>query len=330
MESVAQINDRALSLRATGDVQAALQTFRHGIVEFPDHPVLLSNCAAVLDEAGFVDGAVSLYDRIIAKDRRNAEALIAKGLTLFRAARNDEAEAALLAGLDIDAYNVRANFAMYELLHVKGDLGEAVVFQQRALERQQLLSSVAPDERRSILILCTPGDFQANIPVDFLFDHQTTTTHKLYILNRESLREVQLPQYDVVLNAIAESPDSGEALTIASEFLASQEKPFLNAPATVSVTNRVRLPDTLRDVDCRLAPVIELQGDAARLATQFPIIIRPVGSHAGHGLERIADADALAAYLDASSADAFYLSPFIDYSSVDGYFRKYRIIFVDG
>lgn len=288
------------------------------------------NCAFVLNEAGFSDPALSLYDRAIAGNPPGIDALVSKGLLLFRLARNDEAEAALRAALDIDAYHVPANFAMYELLHVKGDPRGAVAFQRRALERGALVSSIAPKERRSILILCAPGDFQANIPVDFLFDVQTTTTHKLYILDRDRLAATPLPHYDVVLNAIAESPEACEALAIAAEFLRAQDRPFLNAPERVAATNRVKLVETLRDVDCRLASVEEWTREEAAPADGFPLIIRPVGSHAGHGLAKIADVAALHAYLAASSAQTFYVSPFIDYSGSDGFFRKYRIIFVDG
>lgn len=330
MDSVAQLNNRALTLRAAGDIAGAVQTFRTGIERFPDNVLLLQNCAFVLDEAGLTDNAVALYDLAIAMSPRSAEAHVSKGLTLFRQARNDEAEPALRAALAIDPGDIRANFAMYELLHVKGDLRGAVAFQRRALERQQLLSSIAPEERRSILVLCTPGDFQANIPVDFLFDRRTTTVHKLYILNREQLRAVELPRYDIVFNAIAESPESAEALAIASEFMRSQSAPFLNRAERVNATNRVALVETLRNTECRLASIVECSREDASGTSDFPLIIRPVGSHAGHGLEKIGDAGALAAYLAASDASSFYVSPFIDYSSADGYFRKYRIIFVDG
>lgn len=330
MDSVAQFNERALALRASGDFAGAISAFRDGIERHPDNSLLLQNCAFVLDEAGFADAALSVYDRAIALNPRNADPRISKGLLLFRQARNDEAQAALLSGLEIEPNDVRANFAMYELLHVKGDLRAAVTFQRRALERQQLLSSVAPEEQRSVLILCAPGDFQANIPVDFLFDRRTTSIHKLFILDRERLRTVQLPRHDVILNAIAESPDSVEALAIASEFLHSRHAPKLNAPERVAATNRVRLLETLRAVDCRLAAVDERTRAEAAKERAFPLIIRPVGSHAGHGLEKIADACALDLYLASSEADSFYVSPFVDYSNGDGYFRKYRIIFVDG
>ena len=62
----------------------------------------------------------------------------------------------------------------------------------------------------------------------------------------------------------------------------------------------------------------------------FPIIVRPVGSHAGKGLERVDDPAALAAYLAEAPTELFYVSPFVDYASPDGRFRKYRVVLFDG
>jgi hypothetical protein len=62
----------------------------------------------------------------------------------------------------------------------------------------------------------------------------------------------------------------------------------------------------------------------------YPIILRPVGSHAGHGLEKVESAARLAGYLEEQGSAQFYLSQFVDYRSADGLFRKYRIAFVDG
>jgi glutathione synthase/RimK-type ligase-like ATP-grasp enzyme len=62
----------------------------------------------------------------------------------------------------------------------------------------------------------------------------------------------------------------------------------------------------------------------------FPLIVRPIDSHAGHDLLKVEDAGALAAYLARQPAPAFYLAPFVDYSGLDGQFRKYRIVLIDG
>jgi glutathione synthase/RimK-type ligase-like ATP-grasp enzyme len=60
-------------------------------------------------------------------------------------------------------------------------------------------------------------------------------------------------------------------------------------------------------------------------------LIRPIDSHAGKDLAKIDSLEELRAYLAATSqVDEFYLSAFIDYRNADGYFRKYRIVFVDG
>jgi glutathione synthase/RimK-type ligase-like ATP-grasp enzyme len=62
----------------------------------------------------------------------------------------------------------------------------------------------------------------------------------------------------------------------------------------------------------------------------FPVIVRPVNSHAGHGLSKLEDCEQVAEYLAANDSEEFFAAPFIDYRSQDGMYRKYRIAVVDG
>ena len=62
----------------------------------------------------------------------------------------------------------------------------------------------------------------------------------------------------------------------------------------------------------------------------FPIIVRPVDSHAGHGLEKVDDAAALKRYLYTQAGAEFYISRFVDYRGADGQYRKYRVVLIDG
>jgi glutathione synthase/RimK-type ligase-like ATP-grasp enzyme len=64
--------------------------------------------------------------------------------------------------------------------------------------------------------------------------------------------------------------------------------------------------------------------------SSFPIIIRPLDSHAGRGLAKIEDASGLAEYLQTMTEREFYISPFVDYRSADRQFRKYRIVLIEG
>jgi glutathione synthase/RimK-type ligase-like ATP-grasp enzyme len=62
----------------------------------------------------------------------------------------------------------------------------------------------------------------------------------------------------------------------------------------------------------------------------FPIIVRPLGSHAGTNLEKIDTPASLGEYLQKVAGPQFYISRFVDYRSEDGLFRKYRVALVDG
>ena len=63
---------------------------------------------------------------------------------------------------------------------------------------------------------------------------------------------------------------------------------------------------------------------------EFPIIVRPLGSHAGVGLAKMDDRAAIGRSLLARPEPEFFVSRFVDYAGDDGLFRKYRIVIVDG
>jgi len=59
----------------------------------------------------------------------------------------------------------------------------------------------------------------------------------------------------------------------------------------------------------------------------FPLLVRPIGSHGGDGVMLADTAQALSSFsIDANHE--CYLTRFHDFRSADGFYRKYRIIFV--
>jgi tetratricopeptide (TPR) repeat protein len=306
---------------------------RDALAASPREAGLQMNLAFILAEQHDLAGALAAYEAACALQPDELEPHIGRATMLVRLVRNDEAEAAFRDALRVDPLDVRANLAVYELRNMAGDPAGALPFQSAALRRQRLFSAFAPDERRRVLVLCAPGDLTANIPVDFLLDAATTTVHKLYLVDADGLRGTVLPEYDVLLNAIAESPECALPFALAERVIAAQHKPVLNVPARVLATKRTALPAAVAATDASLAPIaevsrVQLIADGSPLP--LPIIIRPTGSHAGHGLARIDEAAALRAYLDEGTATEFFVSAYVDYRSEDGYFRKYRVILVDG
>ncbi len=291
-------NTRAIELRAQGRLADAIGAFRDGIALFPNVAALHQNLAQALYESGDNAGAIAEHR----------------------------------AALAIEP-SIASHLALYELLQIAGDRDGALAHQRSALQTSRLFSHIASQEQRRVLCLCTAGDWQANIPVDFLFDRDTTTVHKLYLIDEHHTAFDAVPAYDVTWNTIAESPDAVSALALAQYFIRTHPKPSLNAPAHVMRTARPLLAQTLAGTNARVAPIVILDRERMRsgdVPFAFPIIARPVGSHAGHGLERLADGTACAEYVERHPTDRYFASPFVDYSSADGYYRKYRIVYVDG
>jgi glutathione synthase/RimK-type ligase-like ATP-grasp enzyme len=156
-----------------------------------------------------------------------------------------------------------------------------------------------------------------------------------------------LPEHDMIFVAIGESDHNRPLLKQLEERAKEWTCPVINAPERIAQLTRNgacallhHAPGIAMPLSVRLARTLLEQVAAGQMALssvlpggEFPIIARPVGSHAGHDLDKIDDAAQLSAYLAAVSAlgvSEFYISRFVDYRSVDGLFRKYRILLVDG
>ena len=119
---------------------------------------------------------------------------------------------------------------------------------------------------------------------------------------------------------------------LTSGLLPCWPRPLLNNnPGRIAGLTRDGVCDLVEGVPGLLAPRAHRVDRHALAAWRgFPIIARPIGSHAGAGLSRFEGADEVAAYLVEQAAERFYVSPFIDYAGPDGLFRKQRIALIDG
>jgi glutathione synthase/RimK-type ligase-like ATP-grasp enzyme len=295
---------------------------------------LHANLAMVLAEGGEIDAALAEYERALELDMENAAALSGLGSLHVRAGHFADARACFERVLAQDPADMNAHLSMYELEQIGGNVSKALHHQSRVLERKTIFSSHAPHEQRRLLALMVPGDWQANVPVDFLIDRRTTTLHKLFLVSPEQIASTPIPQTDAVFVAIGESDETFEALSAALQLLPQIGLPHINDPRNILKTNRERLAAALASLPNIHAPqTVRATRDAlasGRVNIPFPLLVRPVGSHAGRALARVNDAAELRAYLASVAESAFYVMPFIDFRSPDGYYRKYRIIVVDG
>lgn len=234
------------------------------------------------------------------------------------------------------------------LMQLKGARERGLELQGQALDQCRLYRLLSePGEAAlapiRLLVLMSPGDFLANTPIDFLIERRNVTLDLLFIRPGEALPPV-IPDHDLLMVGVGYNEENAPLLAMLAAALEGWPRPVVNRAEGILLTSREGVAARLGDVHGILVPAVEKidRATAAELAQgtrflaeafphlRFPLIIRPLGSHAGQGLEKIEDAAALETYLDMHADEAFHIAQFIDYRNDDGFFRKYRIVLFGG
>ena len=226
-----------------------------------------------------------------------------------------------------------------------GDKRAGIAIQAEVLAFHQLYRSPCSVEQPKLRVLALAAaiDMGGNTPIEFLLEGSAIELQTLYVVAGIEL-PVPLPDHDVAIVIASDSEECREALRKIDRAMSRWPRPLLNPPQLVRNLDRDKLhgllcgiqgldiPATACVTRAQLSEVarsnIGLADVAAEL--QFPIIIRPRGSHAGVGLAKIDDGAMIARYLADRPEQEFFVARFVDYASQDGLFRKYRIVFVDG
>jgi len=229
-----------------------------------------------------------------------------------------------------------AHLRLYEIEQILGHPDAAVAHLRRALATSRVVTTPATVDPPAVTVLALyrVAPWEANLPFELVVDERRTTVHRLYIEDDDDERVfagIALPPYDVVLNAIAESDRAGNALKLAQHFAGGAGAPVINRPRVVAELSRNRVPDRFAQSTSILAPGV-FRVTHAQLASRSlstPVVVRPVGSQAGVELAKVDDTAQMQAYLAAHPHELYYAMLFVDYRSADGFYRKYRVMFVD-
>ena len=252
------------------------------------------------------------------------------------------------AGADPYTQDGNALMDLSTILQLRGDRELGLSIQRQALAIQQIYT---PPMGRGqfdrstaslrLLAIMGEGDLMANSPLEFLLEDQDVALDLVYVADK--LPE-NLPAHDVLFVAIAESKRNIPLLAKVEQEIAGWPHSVLNRPELIARLSRDSNGERLRSATGIDMPATEkiAKADLARIACgellmnqvlddgDFPVIVRPVDSHAGQGLEKLAVPEEVADYLSRMSCSEFYVSRFVDYRNADGQFRKYRIVLIEG
>lgn len=238
---------------------------------------------------------------------------------------------------------VYLDLALMAQLAGSKDIGLALQREILAMHRLFRSPCASENPRLRVLALAADIDMGGNTPIELLLENSDIELQTLYVVPGAELPN-PLPEHDVAIVIASDSAECRPALEEIDRLTLDWPRPLLNLPRLIANLDRDKLHRLLNDIEgidipatvgCSridltdialgMVPVSDFEGELA-----FPIIVRPRGSHAGVGLAKLDNAEALFGYLDGRVEDEFFISRFVDYSSEDGLFRKYRIAIIDG
>jgi hypothetical protein len=241
--------------------------------------------------------------------------------------------------------NAAALMDLSTLEQIFGNERDGVARQGEALRLRQLFHSPCTSATPALrlLALAAPGDIGNNTPLEFLLEGSDIALSTLYILPGQPLPD-PLPEHDLAIVTACVADGNRAVFAEIERVLPSWPKPVLNHPEQMAGLSRERLPGLVKNVPGLAMPMTvridrTTLGEIAAGHTEisaylpegaFPLIARPLDSHAGRGLQKLDNRAALAGYLTERPERGFYITPFVDYRSPDGLFRKYRVVFIGG
>ncbi|HYM34145.1 MAG TPA: hypothetical protein VET48_02055, partial [Steroidobacteraceae bacterium] len=226
-----------------------------------------------------------------------------------------------------------------------GDQKTGLAIQKEVLTRQRLYRSPCASEapRLRLLAFAAAIDMGGNTPLEFLLEDSDVELLTLYIVPGRSLPD-PLPEHDIAIVAVPDSDETHEALTEIERILPYWPRPVFNLPQRIAELDRdllftllhsvpaLEIPTTARISREHLDEIRIGKKDVSEVLSDgiFPLIVRPIGSHAGRWLQKFETPSQIEDYLDERTEEEFFISRFVDYRGADGQHRKYRIVFVDG
>ncbi|SFK66259.1 ATP-grasp domain-containing protein [Shimia haliotis] len=243
--------------------------------------------------------------------------------------RDDNASAALM------------DLSVIAQIHGNREMG--LEWQDKALAKHRAFcvnQCQGPQPR--VLVFAEAIDMGGNTPIEFLLMDSGFEVITLY--PSDTMHPAELPHHEVAFCAArADRPTAQEFFATVRRLTLNSGKPVLNLPDTLIQPERdvlqtlfadtpgLRTARTARFSRTELVASLQTQSALHDAVGAYPVIIRPLGSHAGIGLVKLSSSEDLDTYLAQRDETAFFVSEFINYASPqDGLFRKQRVVFVDG
>jgi tetratricopeptide (TPR) repeat protein len=334
-------SDLGFVFYSLGREEEAEASYRRALKINPRFAEAHCNLSALLIDLGrLAEAAVNLQQSLEIKPDTDF-ALLCLGTLLDRAGGHDEEALAYLArAIDLNPNNVNAYTTLGNILWRTNQVAKSVVFFRKAQELRPLTTWPARKEKAdfSVLLLYAPGS--GCTPINYLTRKAPYDCHSYCVLP-DTPQSIDLlrSNADVVINIIADADYHKDLLPFAQDLVEHLDRPTINHPRLIKSTDRETVARRLAGIPlCRIPKTMRLAGSVLKEASKnkvldgftMPLLVRIAGNHGGDDFEKLVDLDAVTDFVSKRPDVDYYVSEYVDYRSPDGFFRKYRLICIDG
>ena len=334
-------NDLGYVFYNLGREEEAEASYRRALECEPRFAKALNNLGALLADLGRLAEAAAILQQSLAINPHSEIALHCLGILVDRVGgHDDEALAYLERSIALNPNCSDAYITAGNILLRAGQVARSMAMFRRARELCPLITWRARKEKAdfSALFLYAPGS--GCTPVNYLVGKAPYDCHFYCVLpDAPTHLDILLAKADVVINMIADADYGKEILPFAQDLVERLGRPTVNPPRLVINTDRESVALRLAGIPlCHIPKTVLLPGPALVETAKnmipdgfaMPLLVRLAGNHGGDDFDKFTDLHAIADFVSKRPEADYYLTQYLDYRSADGYFRKYRLLSING
>jgi hypothetical protein len=331
--------ERAGLLREQGEFEAAKRDYLELLRRTPTHFGALNDFGALALKSGHKEAARSLFGAAVHHHPDNPNGRVNLANLLLHIGEVEEARVHFGAALRVDPDHIHAHRGLGNLLAENGDAAGARRHRDAGFKNHFLTTLPYRGHGVPVSILLLVSAAGGNIPTRLILDDREFRTDVLVAEYVDA--KIPLPRHDLVFNSIGDADLCREGLEAACALLARTDRPIINDPRAVLKTGRAANAARLRGLPNVVVPRMatlprrlftgpEAAAALANNGFAFPFLVRAPGFHTGRHFLRVENPHALAAAAAECPGDELCLIEELDARDGDGFFRKCRVMIIDG
>ncbi len=341
-------NDWGVALHRQGKSQDALTRLNAAIALDPGFGPAHANRGVVLADLGLYAEAAEAQLAALARLPTGALEDRSRSLVwLAQAAIKTKARAWIEAALaEVRACQNPTREVIEEaasLLLALGRIEDARRLQNHLAREKGVSRTVAKPSKEKPVILLIGGVGAARLQTRYLVDPSQFDIWSLDMVSPDqpdaplgSADVTDLAQVDLVFPTLSEVDLAGGQIEASIALCQRLARPVLN-PSEALLPTRRDLAETLfGDIQGLKVPAVARvsraafdRGELGVAAMTGARLVRPAGDHGGDHLTLVTSDEECAQALSELEAETAVVTEFVNFQSPDGYWRKYRLIFVD-